>query len=200
MKRPNLGVFGREAARPYVLGIVAAFSLAYDRFDWSLAESKWAFSAVEPYGVDACRNKMALATANSVQLINMDTGEARFCHTLGSIRDTRSSSRPMERNSWSARLVSMPFLNSIRRVEKSFGNGSRGTMVSTDQSWVTTLFVRPQDAERSPPWVTKCFWWTIRQSTNSAFLLGKNRPISTAPATTRMEGFLSLCFIKERAM
>ena len=81
MKRPNLGVFGREAARPYVLGIVAAFSLAYDRFDWSLAEAKWAFSAVEPYGVDASRNKMALATAKSVQLINMDTGEARLCHT-----------------------------------------------------------------------------------------------------------------------
>ena len=79
MKRPNLGVFGRETARPYVLGIVAAFSLAYDRFDWSLAEAKWAFSAVEPYGVDASRNKMALATAKSVQLINMDTGEARFC-------------------------------------------------------------------------------------------------------------------------
>jgi len=81
MKRPNLGVFGREAARPYVLGIVAAFSLAYDRFDWSLAEAKWAFSAVEPYGVDASRNKMALATAKSVELINMDTGEARLCHT-----------------------------------------------------------------------------------------------------------------------
>ena len=32
------------------------------------------------------------------------------------------------------------------------------------------------------------------------FLLGKNRHILTAPATTRMEGFLSLCFIKERAM
>jgi WD40 repeat protein len=80
MKRPNLGVFGREAARPYVLGIVAAFSLAYDRFDWSLAEAKWAFSAVEPYGVDASRNKMALATASSVQLIDMDTGEGRLCN------------------------------------------------------------------------------------------------------------------------
>ena len=80
MKRPNLGVFGREAARPYVLGIVAAFSLAYDRFDWSLAEAKWVFSAVEPYGVAASRNKMALATAKSVQLINLDTGEARLCH------------------------------------------------------------------------------------------------------------------------
>ena len=80
MKRPNLGVFGREAARPYVLGIVASFSLAYDRFDWSLAEATWAFSAVEPYGMHASRKRMALATAKSVQLINMDTGEARLCY------------------------------------------------------------------------------------------------------------------------
>jgi hypothetical protein len=62
------------------LGIVAAFPLACDRFDWSLAEANWVFSAVEPYGVDASQNKMALATAKSVQLIDMDTGEARFCH------------------------------------------------------------------------------------------------------------------------
>ena len=80
MKMANAEVFGREAARPYVLGIVAAFSLAHDRFDWTLAESKWAFSAVEPYGVDASRNKIALATAKSVHLINMDTGEAKLCH------------------------------------------------------------------------------------------------------------------------
>jgi hypothetical protein len=79
MKSPSPGVFGREAARPYLLGIVAAFSLAHDRFDWSLAESKWAFSSVEPYGVDAWGNKMALATANSVRLIDMGTGEERFC-------------------------------------------------------------------------------------------------------------------------
>lgn len=79
MQRPNAEVFGRAAARPYVLGIVAAFSLAHDRFDWSLAEAKWAFSAVEPYGMDVWGNKMALATAKSVRLINMDTGEARFC-------------------------------------------------------------------------------------------------------------------------
>lgn len=80
LKKPGPEVFGREAARPYVLGIVAAFSLAHDRFDWTLAEAKWAFSAVEPYGVDAWGNKMALATAKSVQLINMDTGEGRLCH------------------------------------------------------------------------------------------------------------------------
>ena len=79
MKRPNPGVFGREVARPYLLGIVAAFSLAHDRFDWSLAESKWAFSVVEPYGVDVRRNKMALATAQSVQLIDLDIGKSRSC-------------------------------------------------------------------------------------------------------------------------
>jgi hypothetical protein len=79
MKRPNAEVFGREAARPYLLGIVAAFSLAHDRFNWTLAEAKWAFSAVEPYGVDAWGSKMALATANYVRLIDMDTGAARDC-------------------------------------------------------------------------------------------------------------------------
>jgi hypothetical protein len=79
MRRPN-AVFGRETARPYVPGVVAAFSLAHDRFDWTLAESKWAFSVIEPYGVDAWGNKMALAGANYLQLIDMDTGEARSCH------------------------------------------------------------------------------------------------------------------------
>jgi hypothetical protein len=79
MNRTSADVFGREMARPYVLGFVAAFSLAHDRFDWTLAEAKWAFSVVEPYGVDAFGNKMALATAKYVQLIDMDTGEAKFC-------------------------------------------------------------------------------------------------------------------------
>jgi hypothetical protein len=80
LKRPNAEVFGREAARPYLLGIVAAFSLAHDRFDWTMAESRWAFSVVEPYGVDAWGSKMALATANYVQLLDLQTGEGRFCH------------------------------------------------------------------------------------------------------------------------
>jgi hypothetical protein len=80
MKRPHAEVFGRDAARPYVPGIVAAFSLDHDRLDWTLAESKWAFSAVEPYGVAVWRNKMALAGVNYVQLIDIETGEARSCH------------------------------------------------------------------------------------------------------------------------
>ena len=79
MNKTSAEVFGRETARPYVLGIIAAFSLAHDRFNWSLAESKWAFSIVEPYGVDAWGNKIALATANGVRLIDMDTSESIFC-------------------------------------------------------------------------------------------------------------------------
>src|SRR5262245_15426597 len=79
MKRPNLRVIGRETARPYVMGIVAAFSLAHNRLDWNLTEAKWAFSSIEPYGVDAYGNRMALATAESVQLIDIDTGETRLC-------------------------------------------------------------------------------------------------------------------------
>jgi hypothetical protein len=80
MKRPNGEVFGRETARPYVLGIVAAFALTTDRLDWTLGESKWALSVVEPYGVDALENKMVFAGANYVQLIELDTGAVRPLH------------------------------------------------------------------------------------------------------------------------
>jgi hypothetical protein len=79
MKSSSVEVFGRAVARPYVLGIVAAFSLVHDQFDWSLDESIWAFSTVEPYGVSVRGNKIALATAHSVRLIDVDTGEARLC-------------------------------------------------------------------------------------------------------------------------
>ncbi|OGQ78643.1 MAG: hypothetical protein A3F90_18370 [Deltaproteobacteria bacterium RIFCSPLOWO2_12_FULL_60_19] len=79
MRRRKAEVFGREAARPYVLGFVAAFPLAHERFDWTLVESKWAFSAVEPYGANAWGNKLALSSAESVRLIDIRTDEARFC-------------------------------------------------------------------------------------------------------------------------
>ena len=79
LKRPSPEVFGRIVARPYVLGMIASFSLAHDRFDWTLIDSKWAFSVIEPYGVHVKGNKLALATANSVRLIDMDTGEGRLC-------------------------------------------------------------------------------------------------------------------------
>jgi hypothetical protein len=80
MKSLNRGVFGRDAARPYVWGIVAAFSLAHDRLDWCLAEAKWAFSSIEPYGVAVGENELALATAKSVHLTDLNTGEVKLCH------------------------------------------------------------------------------------------------------------------------
>lgn len=79
IKRANPDVFGREAARSYVYGFVAAFPLSHDRFNWTLAESEWAFSALEPYAIDVTGNRMALAGANYVWLINMETGEVQSC-------------------------------------------------------------------------------------------------------------------------
>jgi hypothetical protein len=81
MRQPNLGVFGREAARPYVLGIVAGFSLAHERFNWNLAETEWSFSAVEPYGLDTTSTKMALASASSVKLFDLETGAETACES-----------------------------------------------------------------------------------------------------------------------
>jgi hypothetical protein len=79
LKGPSPQAFGRVAVRPYVMGIVAAFPLTHDRFDWTLAESKWVFSVVEPYGVDAWGSKMALATASSVRLLDINTGHGKIC-------------------------------------------------------------------------------------------------------------------------
>jgi hypothetical protein len=79
MKRPTPEVFGREAARRYVPGFVAAFSLSHDRLDWSLRESEWAFSALEPYAIDVYRDVMALSGGNYVWLIDINTGEIRSC-------------------------------------------------------------------------------------------------------------------------
>ncbi|MBI4525241.1 MAG: hypothetical protein HY695_15665 [Deltaproteobacteria bacterium] len=81
LKRPRPDVFGRESARQYVYGFVAAFPLSHDRLNWDLAESEWAFSALEPYAVDARRGRMALAGANYVRLVDMETAkEAPFRH------------------------------------------------------------------------------------------------------------------------
>ena len=76
MRRPCSDVFGREAARSYVQGFVAAFPLSHDRLHWSLAEAEWAFSAIEPYSVDMWGNTMALSGGNYVMLIALDTGKA----------------------------------------------------------------------------------------------------------------------------
>ncbi len=78
-KRLSPDVFGREAARCYVHGFVAAFLLSHDRLNWSLAEAEWAFSALEPYAVDVWGDKMALAGGNYVMLIDMITGGAKPC-------------------------------------------------------------------------------------------------------------------------
>jgi len=77
IKRPSPDVFGREAARSYVYGFVAAFPLSHDQFSWTLAESEWAFSALEPYAIDVWENKIGLAGANYVWLIDMESGEVR---------------------------------------------------------------------------------------------------------------------------
>ena len=79
IKRANPNVFGREVARSYVYGFVAAFSLSHDRLNWTLAESEWAFSALEPYAIDIWKNKMALAGANYVWLIDMESGKVKSC-------------------------------------------------------------------------------------------------------------------------
>jgi hypothetical protein len=79
MKRPTPEVFGREAARRHVQGFVAAVSLCHDRLDWSLKESEWTFSALEPYAVDVWEDVMALSGGNYVWLIDINTGEIRSC-------------------------------------------------------------------------------------------------------------------------
>ena len=78
-KAKSPDVFGREVARSYVYGFVAAFPLSHDRLNWTLAESDWVFSALEPYAIDVWGNKMGLAGANYVWLIDMESGEVRSC-------------------------------------------------------------------------------------------------------------------------
>jgi hypothetical protein len=78
-KRPRADVFGRERARRYVYGLVAAISLSHVRFNWNLKEAEWAFSALEPYAIDAFGNKMALANGSSVRLIDLTTAKETSC-------------------------------------------------------------------------------------------------------------------------
>ena len=79
MTRPDANVFGREAARCYVPGFVAAFSLRHDRLSWDLQESDWSFSAVEPYSVDVWGDLMALSGGNYVWLVDLKSGEKKSC-------------------------------------------------------------------------------------------------------------------------
>lgn len=78
-KRARSDVFGRERARRYVYGVVAAFSLSHDRLDWDLTQSEWSFSALEPYAVNICGKKIALVGGSYVRLIDMETGQATTC-------------------------------------------------------------------------------------------------------------------------
>ncbi len=81
INKPSPDVFfGREVARSYVYGFfVVAFPLSHDQFNWTLAESEWTFSALEPYAIDVWGNKMGLAGANDVWLIDMESGEVKAC-------------------------------------------------------------------------------------------------------------------------
>ena len=67
---------------------------------------------------------MALATAKSVRLIDMDTGQARSCHNPWLNQGHTVEFSPTERNSWLDQPVSTRFLNLIRQAEMSFGSGS----------------------------------------------------------------------------
>lgn len=78
-ERPRSDVFGREKARQYVHGLVAAFPLSHDLMDWSLTRSDWAFSAIEPYAVDFHGDKMALSGGNYLRLIDLNSGEETPC-------------------------------------------------------------------------------------------------------------------------
>jgi hypothetical protein len=78
-QRPRSEVFGRERARQYVHGVVAAISLAHDRIDWSLTRSDWAFSAIEPYAVDVHRDMMALSGGDYLTIIDLNTGKETPC-------------------------------------------------------------------------------------------------------------------------
>jgi hypothetical protein len=71
--KPNPDVFGRERPRRYVPGLVAALSLCHDSLDWAMKNCDWAFSALEPYALDAHGSKMALAGGSYVKIINFDT-------------------------------------------------------------------------------------------------------------------------------
>lgn len=75
--RPD--IFGRDRARNYVYGLVVAIPLVQDQIEWTLRNSDWAFSALEPYCLDARGNKVVLAGASYLRLIDMNTGLETPC-------------------------------------------------------------------------------------------------------------------------
>jgi hypothetical protein len=75
--RQNPEIHGREKVRPFYYGLVAAYSLAHDRFTWDLADAEWSFSSLEPYCIDVFDNLMALCGGNYVEVLDMGTGVKR---------------------------------------------------------------------------------------------------------------------------
>ena len=199
MRRSSAEVFGREAARPYVLGIVAAFSLAHDRFDWGLAESKWAFSALEAYAVDVWENKMGLAGANYVWLIDMESGEVR------SYRDAwLSQSHTVQFSADGKRLlvVSSRF-DAVIEFDTESGEVVWQWFAwdhGYDRSNLGHYVVRsPDKSEVLKAMGHEVLLWTTRGSSNSVSPLDCARHASKARATTLTERSSSVYSIKERA-
>lgn len=92
-KRARPDIFGRDRARSYVYGLVAAVSLSHDQVDWSLGQTDWAFSALEPYCLDIWGSKVVLAGAGYLRLIDMDTGRETPCRHpwLGQVHSAQFS-------------------------------------------------------------------------------------------------------------
>lgn len=79
--RQNPEIHGREKVRPFYYGLVAAYSLAHDKFTWDLADAEWSFSSLEPYCIDIFDNLMALCGGNYVEILDMGSGMKRsFTH------------------------------------------------------------------------------------------------------------------------
>ncbi len=75
--RQNPEIHGREKVRPFYYGLVAAYSLAHDRFTWDLADAEWSFSSLEPYCIDIFDDLIALCGGNYVEIVDMDSGVKR---------------------------------------------------------------------------------------------------------------------------
>jgi hypothetical protein len=75
--RQNPEIHGREKVRPFYYGLVAAYSLAHDKFTWDLADAEWSFSSLEPYCIDIFGNLMALCGGNYVEIVDMVSGVKR---------------------------------------------------------------------------------------------------------------------------
>ncbi|WKB55928.1 hypothetical protein [Eleftheria terrae] len=75
--RQHPEIHGRERVRPFYHGLVVAYSLAHDRFTWTLDDAEWSFSALEPYCIDMADNRVALCGGNYVEVVEVDSGLKR---------------------------------------------------------------------------------------------------------------------------